>query len=56
MAKQYRIWAYLEEWDDELEEHRDIDEPECLGTFRTQQKAAEWLLSTIKHDPYEVQE
>jgi hypothetical protein len=51
--KQYRVWSYVEENDpDTAEGARDVDEPECLGTFDSLDEAKDYLDSVATLDPY----
>lgn len=47
MAKTYKIWAYLEEYDDETDEYQDIGESVEIGEFDNEHDAHSFVGETI---------
>lgn len=41
--KEYKVWAVVEEIDEENDIYKDVSEPACLGTFETQDEAQQFL-------------
>lgn len=43
MAKTYKVWVHIEEYDEDEGEYQDIDLPEDLGEFETLKEATEFV-------------
>ena len=43
MAKTYKVWVHIEEYDDEEDAYQDIDLPEDLGEFGALDEAIEFV-------------
>ena len=53
MAKRYKLWLCLEEYDTKTDEYQDLDEPEQIGPEFTSLKKAEILFNKLTKEDTE---